>query len=84
MRYPALETVKTILNIIAGIEVVLAVLGFFIQLRAGFFIALGVLISLIITAVMTFAAAQMIAVVLDIEANTRNTAEALRGRPAGQ
>ena len=84
-RYPALRAISLIYKVLAvlaflaglAIGVAQAIKGE--PLRAVFSIALG-----IIYAIFLWAGAELILVLLDIEQNTRKTAELLSGRREGE
>jgi len=76
-RFPALTTIGFLLKLLAGLMVLA---GFFLGFRADDLVqTLVIWIAVSVNAMIVFALAEIIAVFLAIEENTRQTSQALRG-----
>jgi len=79
-KYPALSAIVVVIKIVAVLVGILGVAAAFVAMRGGYSVApaIGVMIGVVVAFVIMWAAAESIAVIIDIEANTRASALAAR------
>ena len=75
-RYPALSTIVVVIKVIAALVAVIGVIAAVLAIKGGYSMApgVGIMVAVVVTFVIMWAAAESIAVIIDIEANTRATA----------
>ena len=82
-RYPALSIIVVVIKVIAVLVGVTGVIAAILTIKSGYSLApgMGMLIGVVVAFVVMWAIAESIAVIIDIEANTRATAIASRRAP---
>lgn len=75
-RYPALSTIVVVIKVVAALIAIGGVIAAVIAMKGGYNVAgsIGIMISVVVAFVIMWAVAESIAVIIDIEANTRATA----------
>ena len=75
-RYPALSTIVVVIKVIAALIAIAGVVAAVLDMKGGYSVAqgIGIMVAVAIGFVIMWAVAESIAVIIDIEANTRASA----------
>jgi hypothetical protein len=82
-RYPALSAIVVVIKVVAVLVAVIGVIAALLAIKSGYGIApsIGIMVGVVVAFVIMWAGAESVAVMIDIEANTRASAIAAMKAP---